>query len=303
MNNISKAEEVLLEQIRQGQDQAWSQLVERYQGRLQTFARARLGQRHDCDDIIQETFIAFLKGLPQFRGDCNLETYLFALLRRKIIDSYRRKASQHVCLIQDLYDSSGEDDAPSDALDRFEAAYPTVSWYAQNEEQTDLQRQVLTQALLTLVNSYKKNLSLLELKIVEAIFYGHLSNGDTAKLLNVSANRVGVLKHRSLKQIRDHVSSAKLNADPNSTVFETMLTDIWQTTRLSCPKRNTIGAYLLTTLDRDWHEYVDFHLNVLGCHFCRANFEDIKQQSTNANSPRSLHVRIMESTIGFLHKP
>jgi len=302
MNNVSKAEQYLLEQIREGQDPAWSQLVNRYQGRLNTFARARVGSKADCEDLVQDTFIAFLRALPRFRGDCNLETYLFTLLRRKIIDTYRRKAGSHICLIQDMYNVTGED-APSDALDTFEAASPSVSWYARNQEQTDLQREVLEDALLELVNTYKKSLSLLELKIVEAVFYGHLTNNDTAKLLDQTPNRIAVLKHRCIKQIRSRVEANQLPIDPDSQVFENLLTDIWQAKRLSCPKRSTVGAYLLKTLDQDWHDYVDFHLNTLGCHFCRANLEDLQKQNAEDSNPRALHTRIMQSTVGFLHKP
>lgn len=301
--NLSQAEQVLLDQIRLGAEDAWAQLIDRYQGRLETFARARLGQKHDCDDIVQETFIAFLRALPRFRGECNLETYLFTLLRRKIIDSYRRKAARHVCLIQDMYSSGAPEEGPSDALDCFEAGSPAVSWYARNEEQTDRQEAALEQALHDLVNGYKKSLSLLELKVVEAVFYGHLSNADTAQLLDVTANRVGVLKHRCIKQIRSSIDQTGTVIDSDGTVLESMLTDVWQSSRLSCPKRNTVGAFLLNTLDKDWHEYVDFHLNTLGCHFCRANLEDLQRQNAENNNPRSLHVRIMESTIGFLKKP
>ncbi len=301
--NVSKAEQVLLDQIRVGEEQAWSQLVNRYQGRLETFARARLGQKHDCEDIVQDTFIAFLRALPKFRGDCNLETFLFTLLRRKIIDSYRRKAARHICLIQDVYNSHASDEGSSDALDCFEAGSPAVSWYARNQEQTDRQHVALAQALHHLVNGYKKELSLLELKVVEAVFYGHLSNADTAELLGVTANRVGVLKHRCIKQIRSHIDQAAMTVDSDGTVLESMLTDIWQNSRLSCPKRSTVGAFLLNTLDKDWTDYVNFHLNTLGCHYCRANLEDLKQRNAENNSPRSLHVRIMESTIGFLNKP
>ncbi|NQV32015.1 MAG: sigma-70 family RNA polymerase sigma factor [Phycisphaeraceae bacterium] len=303
MMNVSQAEQVLLDQIRLGEEEAWSQLVNRYQGRLETFARARLGQKHDCEDIVQDTFIAFLRALPKFRGECNLETFLFTLLRRKIIDSYRRKAARHICLIQDVYNSHASDEKASDALDCFEAGSPAVSWYARNQEQTDRQHTALEQALYGLVNGYKKQLSLLELKVVEAIFYGHLSNADTAQLLGITANRVGVLKHRCIKQIRSHMDQTAMVIESDGTVLESMLTDIWQNSRLSCPKRSTVGAFLLDTLDKDWRDYVDFHLNTLGCHYCRANLEDLKRQNAENNSPRSLHVRIMESTIGFLNKP
>jgi RNA polymerase sigma factor (sigma-70 family) len=302
MSAISKADAFLVEQIRSGQDQAWSQLVNRFQGRLLTFARARLPQHADSEDIVQDTFIAFLKCVHSFRHECNLETFLFSLLRRKIIDSYRRRSARNLCLIQDVYDSSTMERA-SDAMDCFVAADPTVSWYIRKDEQADIQRGALNEALTALLNHYKKSLSFLELKIVEAIFYCHLSNTDTAKLLDLTANRVGVIKHRCLKQLQQNVDNAHLSLDPESTEFENLLTEVWQTNRLSCPKRSTIGAYLLGTLEDDWNQYIDFHLNTLGCHTCRANLDDLKAQNKESDHPRALHTRIMESTIGFLNKP
>jgi RNA polymerase sigma factor (sigma-70 family) len=302
MSRIPEADKYLVEQIKAGQDQAWSQLVNRFQGRLLTFAQSRVPQRADSDDLVQDTFIAFLRGVHTFRHDCNLETFLFALLRRKIIDSYRRRSARNICLIQDVYDSS-TDSGPSDALDCFVAPDPTVSWYARRDEQADTQRQILADALLNLVNGYKKSLSFLELKVVEAVFYCHLTNSDTANVLGLSANRVGVLKHRCLKQIRTYVQETNVTLDPESANFENILSEVWQAMRLSCPKRSTIGAHLLGTLDQDWHDYVDFHLNALGCHFCRANLDDLKQKNAEDNNPRALHTRIMESTIGFLNKP
>ncbi|MCH8216805.1 MAG: sigma-70 family RNA polymerase sigma factor [Planctomycetes bacterium] len=302
MDKVSKADIFLVEQIRAGKDEAWSQLIDRYQGRLLTFARARLPQHADSEDIVQETFIAFLKGVHSFRHECNLETFLFAMLRRKIIDNYRRRSARNFCLIQDVYDSSPEERG-SDAMDGFVAPDPSVSWYVRKDEQADIQRQALAEALTALVSHYKKSLSFLELKIVESIFYSHLTNSDTAKLLGLSANRIGVIKHRCLKQIRQHISDAQLSLDPESTEFENLLTEVWQSQRLSCPKRSTIGASLLGTLDEQWSEYVDFHLNTLGCHTCRANLDDLKRQNEESDHPRALHSRFMESTVGFLNKP
>ena len=81
-----------------------------------------------------------------------------------------------------------------------------------------------------------------------------------------------------------------------------MLSRIWQEHRLSCPKRSTIGAYLLGTLAQPWHDYVAFHLDQLGCHFCRANLSDL-QREQSGSQPRALRDRILESTVGFLSRP
>lgn len=301
MSRIAKAESYLLEQIRRGSQSAWAQLVERYQGRLLSFARAKLPQRADCEDIIQETFVAFLKTMNAFRQDCSLETYLFALLRRKIVDTYRKKNSANICLIQDVYhNSDGEKDV--DAFNAVAATDPPVSWYARRDEQLVAQRQILADALTELLSGYKKSLGFQELKIIEMIFYCQLPNKDIAKILNLNQNHIAVTKHRSLKQVHKFIEGANFSFEPDSADFENLLTELWRLKRLSCPKRSTVGAYLLGTLEKDWHDYVDFHLNTVGCYFCRANLEDLKRQTAESKSD-ALYDRIMESTVGFLRKP
>ncbi|MHC4476577.1 MAG: RNA polymerase sigma factor [Planctomycetota bacterium] len=301
MSETSKAEKYLLEQIRRGNNQAWSQLVERYQGRLMTFARAKLGQRADCEDVVQETFIAFVKGLADYRGHCGLETYLFAILRRKLIDSYRRKQFRDICLIQDVYEPTAESDTSS-AFAQIAGPEHTGSWYVRRDEQHELQREVLAEALSSLVNGLKKALNFRDLEIVELLFYCRLSNRDVAGIMNLKQGRIGLIKHRCLKQVRQHIAKLNVSFDSVPDDLENLLKGIWQWQRLSCPKRSTIGAYLLETLDADWRQYVDFHLNRLGCNFCRANLQDLQAQ-TKESKPQEMYARIMESTVGFLRKP
>jgi len=301
MSNISQAQEYLLGQIRQGDNQAWSQVVNRYEGRLLHFALAKLPQRADCEDIVQETFVSFLRSLSNYRQKCNLETYLFAILRRKIIDAYRRKQFKGIRLNQDICKAT-EYSEPGSALENFPSPDHNVSWYARADEQYHLLQDALAEALLKLVNEFKKSLNFRDLKIVELIFYCRLSNSNIAGIINLNENNIALIKHRSLKKVRKSILRQKVPIEDASEHFENMINEVWEQQRLSCPKRSTIGAYLLETLDENWHSYVDFHLNELGCHFCQANLEDLRRQTAN-NKTTDMHVRIMESTVGFLRKP
>ena len=125
-------------------------------------------------------------------------------------------------------------------------------------------------------------------------------SGILARIAGVTETQVAAIKHRSLRRIRQAVAGDPSDGSdlPRE---DSLLTEIWETQRLSCPKRSTIGAYLLGTLDRPWEDYVRFHLDELGCRFCQANLTDLRRQT--AGPKRStLHTRIMESTIGFLRK-
>ena len=314
---VTKGEQYFLDRIRQGDGQVWSDFVGRYQGRLLRFARAKLPQRADAEDVVQEAFVAFLRSIAKYRGECDLETYLFALLRRKIIDSYRSAGARRVCLIQDATESDSEEGS-SDLLDVVESPVQTASWYARADEQYDRQKTVLAEGLSGLIDGLKKSLRLRDLQVIELLLYCQLPNKDVAKTMSMDEKAIALIKHRALKQIREHVAHCGLqiddfglapdgNANPQSEIrnpksFDSLLTDLWEYHRFSCPKRNTIGAYMLETLEPDWHKYVEFHLNVLGCRFCRANLDDLQSQSQETRQ-EAFQARIMESTVGFLHRP
>lgn len=308
MNKATKAEQYLLEGIRRGDEEAWSEFVNRYRGRLLSFARARLDQRADAEDVVQETFIAFIRSLANYRGDCDIETYLFVLLKRKVVDVYRDKQRTHVCLIQDTHHVVGQSPdeqrgtSGPDPFAKIAGPAQTASWYARADEQYSLARAALADALSELVRGFKDALDFRDLQIAELLFYCQLSNKDVAKIMAVRENLVALVKHRSLKQIRKYVSKRKLSPERASVDFERLLTDVWESQRLSCPKRSTIGSYLLETLDPAWHDYVDFHLNVLGCRFCRANLQDLQSRTAEVGQSK-LYARIMESTVGFLSRP
>lgn len=306
-NILTEAEQYLLDQIRQGQSQAWEQFVERYQGRLEAFARSKLRTPNDAEDLVQDTFMSFVQALGSFRGQASLETYLFAILRRKIINWGRGRKST-ICLLQDTLPCEGHEDS-GDAADRLASPEQTASWYVRRDEEHGRQHQALARAMQEIVDGLKQSLSFRDLKIVEMLFYCRLRNKDIAGIADVRENHVAVTKHRYLKQLGERLAAElgerSSNTDDSFLTAEgsdAMLCQIWQERRLSCLKRSTIGAFLLGTLDPDWHDYVAFHLERLGCQFCRANLDDLRLQTSDSGT-RRLRDRIMESTVGFLRKP
>jgi RNA polymerase sigma factor (sigma-70 family) len=273
-------------------------LISQYEGRLLNFATARLPQLADAEDIVQDTFVSFIKGLGEFRGETSLETYLFIILRNKIFDRYRSRKAKSVCLIQDVYIGL-HDDEKVNIFEQVSAPDPTASWYMSQDEQHGLARKALTEALRELLSDFKESLKFRDLKMVELLFYCKISYHDVAKLFKLEKATIRVFKHLCLKRIRGNIGKVNSLTSFASLHFEDYLTEIWETERLSCPKRSTLGAFLLETLEPGWFDYVDFHLTTIGCHFCRANLKDLQRQKTT-NEQRLFRKRIMESTVGFL---
>src|SRR5215212_6911793 len=113
MSQWSEADRYLLERVRQSDGEAWSQLVGKFQGRLLAFARAQRVRDADAEDLVQDTFLRFLRGLDAYRGEASLETYLFLVLRRRIIDEMRGSRLR-ACSAGEVEDATALPGAPAD---------------------------------------------------------------------------------------------------------------------------------------------------------------------------------------------
>jgi len=67
--------------------------VERYGDYLFNFALLRVNDREKAEDLVQETFLAGLKGKDRFMGKSSERTWLTSILKRKVIDVYRKQYS------------------------------------------------------------------------------------------------------------------------------------------------------------------------------------------------------------------
>jgi RNA polymerase sigma-70 factor (ECF subfamily) len=55
---------------------------------------ARVGDEDLARDLVQETFVAGLKSAPNFKGNAAERTWLVAILKRKVIDHYRKSNTE-----------------------------------------------------------------------------------------------------------------------------------------------------------------------------------------------------------------
>ena len=64
--------------------------VENYGDQLFQFAVKRVLDVSKAEDLVQDTFIAALKSRKKFKGESSEKTWLFAILKNKIIDQFRK---------------------------------------------------------------------------------------------------------------------------------------------------------------------------------------------------------------------
>src|SRR5687768_15837082 len=242
MAESSEADRYLLKQIAAGDEAGWSQLVARYHGRLLAFARRQLRRPADAEDLVQESFVAFLTHRTRFDPTRSIETFLFTTLRRRIIDTYRGKAAK-LCLLGDAPAGVADENPASRDPTSVE---PSASWYVRRDEQADRQRDALAAAMNALLLRYKQAERLRDIQILELLFYAQVRNQEVARTVGVEERAVAVLKHRWLQELADSVSASGIQWDP-ALMSDSLLTETWEQQRLTCPKRTTIGRHLLGT--------------------------------------------------------
>ena len=63
--------------------------IARYRPALYRLALLQLRDKAAADDATQETMLAALEGIERFRGEASVKTWLFAILRHKVVDVLR----------------------------------------------------------------------------------------------------------------------------------------------------------------------------------------------------------------------
>ena len=82
------------------------QWVDRFGDALFRFALAKTGNHSTAEDLAQETFVAAIKGKKTFRNDATVSTWLFAILKRKVADHFRRAGRQNEKHCEESTDST-----------------------------------------------------------------------------------------------------------------------------------------------------------------------------------------------------
>ena len=77
---------------------------------------------------------------------------------------------------------------------------------------------------------------------------------------------------------------------------------IWRRGRLSCPDRTELGQFVLGTLDPEYADYIEFHINELGCRYCQANLDDLKAASQSSDQPAKRRQKYFQTSAGYLKK-
>ena len=98
--------------------------VEKYADYLYNYTIVRVNDHIVAQDLISETFLAGLKSKKNFKGEATERTWLISILKRKIIDYYRKinskkgKAEVHITYRDDDAEGDWLEENTADPFDK-----------------------------------------------------------------------------------------------------------------------------------------------------------------------------------------
>ena len=89
-----RSDEDLVEGIRRGSEADFNQLYERYFQRVYSFAFARLRNRADTEEVVQESFTAVFRSIDAYRGQSTLLCWIYGIAKNNV-NNHLRRAKSH----------------------------------------------------------------------------------------------------------------------------------------------------------------------------------------------------------------
>ncbi len=166
----------LITASREGDHQAFKQLVKRYEPQVARTVKAMLGDCPEAEDIGQETFIRFYHALDKFRGDSAVGTYLVRIAINLSLNELKRRKRRSLLFFRKPADQ--EFDVP-DEKDEY------------RESDT---RELVRQAIAGLAPHHR---SVIVLRLMDGY-----STAETAKILKIPVGTVLSRLLRAQQQLR-----------------------------------------------------------------------------------------------------
>ena len=83
-------EQALVERCRSGDERAFQELVDRYKDLVFALIARTVQDRSHAEDLAQEVFLRIHRGLPYFRGEARLSTWIYRIVANAVVLDHGR---------------------------------------------------------------------------------------------------------------------------------------------------------------------------------------------------------------------
>jgi len=187
----STTELELVEALREGDEAAFAELVDRYHGSLVRVARLYVRDGATAEEVAQETWLAVLGGIDRFEARSSVKTWLFRILtNRAKTRGERESRSIPFSAMSDGHGPSAEEEQPELTPGTWR------SWEGDPEERllAGEARELILATIETLPPAQRATITLRDIE--------GMSAEDVCNVLDVSDTNQRVLLHRARSTVR-----------------------------------------------------------------------------------------------------
>lgn len=170
----------IISRVLQGDQQAYADLVKRYQNLVFSICLRYAPAREDAEEIAQDAFIKAYRCLADFRGDAKFSTWLYTIVRTSCLSFLRKKRPD----IKSLDD---------------EHVFAT----ADNLDSGLRANQVEQKSRVAMVNQAIDLLSPDDAKIITLFYKGEQSLEEIGHIMGIEPNTIKVKLHRARQRLRE----------------------------------------------------------------------------------------------------
>ena len=181
----------LIQHTLEGDEHAFSSLVEKYHKQIHALAWQKIGDFHIAQEITQDTFLTAFHKLASLKHHNRLAGWLYVIADRKC-KNWQRKNK--------LTLESLEDIDPMEIEEVYYSEYMTH----QREKATEKKRRAIVQKLLSKLQESERT-------VVNLYYIAEMTCEDIGKFLGVSPNTVRSRLHRARNRLRKEESVLKEN--------------------------------------------------------------------------------------------
>ena len=176
--------------------------VERYGDYLYNYTIVRVNDQEKAEDLVQETFLAALKAKDNFQGKSTERTWLISILKRKIIDTYRKQYASKES-------SMGEFEQDISDGDFYRAEDPFRGHWLEGKgphshslmPEGELEQEELMQIIQACISKLPTNLaSAFIMKMID-----EAESDEVCKELGITPSNLWVMLHRARLKMRECV--------------------------------------------------------------------------------------------------
>lgn len=178
-----------------------------FRSALLRYAMLQVRQAAIAEDLVQNTLVAALQSLDSYRGEASPTTWLIGILKRQIIDHYRRMTREAPLPVSDAGD---DPDGDTDLLDRLFAsdghwATPPAVW-------SDPEGSLQQEDFLTVFEACLKGLAGQSGRVFALREIMELEPEEICKDLGLTQSNYWVLMHRARLRLRQCVERGWMTA-------------------------------------------------------------------------------------------